>query len=299
MGVRINGEMMDFQTKLRNGDQIEILTSAEQSPSRRWLKYVKTPKAKQAIRQHFRRQERETSILMGKELLHEVLAAEPSKALLKSLQCDDIDALYQKLGRGELSLDVLLKQADDKSNPYIKLKGVKAAHMYAAQCCYPIPGDAVLGRVVANKGMELHYRDCEMLTSKNKYHWLELDWKPDGKSFYATGIEVRAENRRGMLAKVSGCISQTDANIDDLKLDQRAGEMTVLRILVGVHDRIHLATVLRAIKALDGVVHVKRRNQVGLGENYTHGFSDVLRGIFAKGHRSLFKRKNKSKGSMK
>ena len=295
MGVRINGEMMDFQTKLRNGDQIEILTNAEQSPSRSWLKYVKTPKAKQAIRQYFRRQEKETSLQIGQELLHEVLASEPSKTLLESLHCENLEALYLKLGRGELSLDVLLKQADDKSSPYIKFRGVKAAHMYAAQCCYPIPGDVVFGRVVANKGMELHYRDCAILKEKNKFKWLELDWKGEENTLYATGIEVRAENRRGMLAKVSGCISQVDANIDDLKLDQRAGEMTVLRILVAVNDRIHLAHVLKAIKGIDGVVNVKRRNQTGLGENYTHGFSDVLRGILSKSRRSLFKRKKHAK----
>ncbi|MDQ6968829.1 MAG: bifunctional (p)ppGpp synthetase/guanosine-3',5'-bis(diphosphate) 3'-pyrophosphohydrolase [Mariprofundaceae bacterium] len=296
IGVRINGEMRDFQAKLHNGDQIEILTSPDQEPSSQWLKYVKTPKARQAIRQYYRRQERETSIHIGMDVLNEVLIGDPPRELLQALQCDDLESLQEKLGRGDLSLDMLLKQLDDVDVSHVKLKRMRASYMYGGNCCYPIPGDSVLGRVVTDKGMELHYRDCKELSSLARYRWLEVDWQADDDLLYPTGIEVRAENRRGMLAKVSACIAKADANIDDLKLDQRAGEITVLRILVSVHDRKHLATVLKVLKALDGVVTVKRQNQVGLGENYTHGIADVLRGMVAKGRRSLFKSKSKIKG---
>ncbi len=292
IGVRINGEMRDFQTKLHNGDQIEILTSPDQEPSSQWLKYVKTPKARQAIRQYYRRQERETSIHIGMEVLNEVLTGEPPVELLQALQCDNLESLQEKLGRGDISLDMLLKQLDDDVSQ-VKLKCMRANYMYGANCCYPIPGDSVLGRVVADKGMELHYRDCKELSSLSRYRWLEVDWQESGKRLYPTGIEVRAENRRGMLARVSGCISQAEANIDDLKLDQRAGEMTVLRILVAVHDRKHLAEVLKALKSLDGVVTVKRQNQVGLGRNYARGLGDMLRGMVVRGRRSLFKSKSK------
>jgi len=293
IGVRINGEMRDFQTKLHNGDQIEILTSPDQEPSSQWLKYVKTPKARQAIRQYYRRQERETSIRIGMDVLNEVLIGDPPAELLQALACDNLEILQEKLGRGEISLDMLLKQLDDDDVSHVKLKCMRASYMYGANCCYPIPGDSVLGRVVADKGMELHYRDCKELSSLSRYRWLEVDWQEPGKRLYPTGIEVRAENRRGMLARVSGCISQAEANIDDLKLDQRAGEMTVLRILVSVHDRKHLAEVLKALKSLDGVVTVKRQNQVGLGRNYARGLGDMLRGMVNRGRRSLFKPKSK------
>jgi len=296
IGVRINGEMRDFQTRLHNGDQIEILTSPDQEPSSQWLKYVKTPKARQAIRQYYRRQERETSIQIGMGVLNEVLTSEPPVELLQALQCDSVESLQEKLGKGEISLNTLLKQLDHDDVSHVKLKCMHANYMYGAKCCYPIPGDSVLGRMVKDKGMELHYRDCKELVSSARYRWLEVDWQADQDLLYPTGIEVRAENRRGMLAQVSACIAKAEANIDDLKLDQRAGEMTMLRILVSVRDRKHLATVLKMIKALDGVSTVKRQNQVGLGKNYTHGIGDMLRGIVAKGRRSLFKSKRKEKG---
>jgi len=276
---------------LHNGDQIEIITSPDQEPSSQWLKYVKTPKARQAIRQHYRRQERETSIRIGMDVLKEVLIGEPPAELLNALQCDNVESLQEKLGKGDISLDTLLKQLADEDVSHVKLKSMRASYMYGANCCYPIPGDSVLGRVVTDKGMELHYHDCKELSLLANYRWLEIDWQTDNHLLYPTGIEVRAENRRGMLAQVSAGIAKAEANIDDLKLDQRAGKMTVLRILVSVHDRKHLATVLKVLKALEGVATVKRQNQVGLGKNYTHGITDMLRGMMNRGRRSLFKSK--------
>ncbi|MDX8397231.1 MAG: bifunctional (p)ppGpp synthetase/guanosine-3',5'-bis(diphosphate) 3'-pyrophosphohydrolase [Mariprofundaceae bacterium] len=292
IGVRINGEMADLQTKLRNGDQIEVLTSPDQEPSRKWLKYIKTPKARQAIRQYYSRQDRETSILMGQKILNEVLSKPPTKTLLASLDCESLDELHRKLGNGDILLERLLEILSTKSDWQKKLQGVHISNMHGAKCCYPIPGDAVLGRIIKSKGMELHYRDCAELNRKER--WLEVNWKPEGHKLYPTGIEVITENRRGMLSGVSGCISKEEANIDDLKLDQRAGEMTNLRILLGVKDRQHLAKVLRALKALDGVVKVTRHNKQGLSKQDKTGFADMLWGMVAKGRRTLLKSKDKT-----
>jgi len=289
IGVRINGEMKDFQTKLHNGDQIEILTSADQEPSWQWLKYVITPKARQSIRQYYRRQEQETSIQIGIGILNEVLSSDPPEEILQALQCDSLESLQEKIGKGDISLDMLLKQLADDQMAQVKMKCKRDTYMYAAHCCSPIPGDPVLGRMVAGKGIELHYRGCQALSSLHKHRWLEVEWQADSDLFYFTGIEVRAENRRGMLSILSGCLAEAGSNIDDVKLDQRPGEMTILRMLVSVHDRKHLAVVLKALKALDGVIQVKRQNQVGLGENHTQGIADRFRDMVEKGRRSLFK----------
>jgi len=293
MGVRINGEMMDFRTKLRNGDQIEILTNSEQKPTREWLKYVKTPKARQAIRQHYRRQDREMSMLLGKNILKQVMPGNLSEQLLAELDCDSLETLQERLGRGDMTVDVLLEKLHAQSTHKLRFSNVKSVYMFGATCCRPIPGDAVFGHIVKGKGVELHYRDCSQLSGMGKSKdWLEVDWQASDKQMHPTGIEVRAENVRGMLSKISGCISQTHANIDDLKLDQRAGEMTMLQILVGVKDRRHLADVLRALKSLDGVIKVKRRNQTPLGDHYKQGFGDVLRGIVDRGRLTFWKSKD-------
>jgi len=128
IGVRINGEMKDFRARLHNGDQIEIITSPDQEPSSQWLKYVKTPKARQAIRQYYRRQERETSIQVGMGVLNEVLTAEPPVELLQALQCDNIESLQEKIGKGDISLDMLLKQLDHDDVSHVKLKCMRASY---------------------------------------------------------------------------------------------------------------------------------------------------------------------------
>jgi len=288
IGVRINGELADFQARLRNGDQIEVLTSPEQTPSQQWLKHVKTPRARQAIRQFFRRQEHDASVAMGGKILREVLQRELPEHLLSHFGCDSEEVLKARIGRGEVPLDELLHAMDQDASRPLHLKGLKGMLLQAASCCHPIPGDAVLGTFVKGKGMEIHYRDCPNVRSQAREQWLEVSWKPDSGKLYPTGIEVVTRNQRGMLAAVSGSIADSSANIDDLKIEQRAGSMTSLNLLVEVEDRTHLAQVLRSIKSLDGVVKVQRRNRPEQGRPQAPGIGGVLRGMVSIGRRRLW-----------
>ncbi len=297
MGVRINGEMADFQTRIRNGDQIEVLTNPDQTPSRQWLQYVKTPKARQAIRQWFRRQERDSSIKMGGKILRDSFGrGDLPASSLELLQCNSMDELKERLGRGDIPLDALMKVIDqDASKPFF-LKGVSHSLMRAARCCHPIPGDPVFGHFESGKGMVIHHRNCQQIPNVGDEQWVEVKWRSEKGQLYPTGIEVKSHNRRGMLANVTTMISEAQANIDDLKIEQRAGSMTSLKILVEVEDRKHLATVLRSIKSVEGVVSVARRNQVGLGQvESSRGIGAAIKGMVSLGKRSLFKSSGDSK----
>jgi len=292
MGVRINGEIADFQARIRNGDQIEVLTSPDQTPSRQWLQYVKTPRARQAIRQWFRRQERDASVRIGEKILRGSFGrGDLSADMLARLQCPNMEELKEKLGRGDIPLDALLKVIDVDSSKPFKLKGVSHSLMRAANCCHPIPGDPVLGYFESGKGMIIHHRNCQFMPNAAGSQWIEVNWKGEGGHLYPTGIEVKSRNRRGLLANVSTVISDAQANIEDLKIEQRAGSMTSLRILVEVEDRKHLANVLRKVRSVEGVVTVGRRNQVGLG-NITHGrgISAAIKDMVSFGN--LFKSKS-------
>ncbi|MFQ5346109.1 MAG: RelA/SpoT family protein, partial [Mariprofundus sp.] len=265
VGVRINGEIADFSTRLRNGDQIEVMTSPDQSPSRKWIKFVKTSRAKQAIRQWFKRQERETGIRIGENILRESLGKKDvGKAVLEALQCTDLDELKIRMGRGEIAVHRLLEVVEHDSVLPLKLMGMKRTLMHPAECCHPIPGDPVLGRFSAGEGMILHHRKCPRISDQTSRDFLEVEWEARSGQLFKTGIEVRSRNRRGMLASVTQCIADASSSIEDVKLKQRGGAMTELLFLVEVEDRVHLAQVLRSIKAVDGVVRVGRRNQVGL-----------------------------------
>ncbi|MBL4774819.1 MAG: bifunctional (p)ppGpp synthetase/guanosine-3',5'-bis(diphosphate) 3'-pyrophosphohydrolase [Mariprofundus sp.] len=283
VGVRINGEVADFNARLRNGDQIEVMTSPDQTPSRQWLQYVKTPRAKQAIRHWFRRQERDSSIRIGAKILHESLGIKEVGAdVLAQCECHDVDELKMRLGRGDIDLNTLLAAMPQKRALSLALTGIKRADMHAAECCHPIPGDAVLGQLNSAEGMVLHHRKCNALDEDERRNWIEVNWQVQTGELFKTGIEVRSHNSRGMLANVTRCIADAGSCIEDLKLNQRGGAMTVLLFLVEVEDRVHLARVMRAIKALDGVVKVERRNQTGLtAKRETRALGETLRDFFS------------------
>jgi len=295
IGARINGIMGDLQTKLRNGDQIEILTSPDQEPSRNWLQYVKTSKARQAIRHYYRRQDSYMSHQAGKKILHEVLnGTSPSKRMMEALHCKDLEELEIKVGRGYISIDNILDSLEH--NLRLKLRGLHHIQ-YGADCCHPIPGDGVLGRMVKNRGMELHYRDCPtVLHGDDTQTWLEVDWHAKAEQLYPTAIEVYTEDLCGMLSRVTGSISKTKANINDVHLEQRAGQMTHIYILVSVRDRIHLAQILRAIRLIDGVIKVNRKNHRELTPHRSNRFGDTVVGMLAKGRRTLWASTKKIRG---
>jgi len=290
VGVRINGDVADFSTRLHNGDQIEIMTSPDQSPSRQWVQYAKTPRARQAIRQWFRRQERDGSIRMGEKILHEVIGKKDAgKVIIEKLGCADQQELKSRIGRGEIAIHKLLEVVDHNHFLPLKLKGMQRAMMRAADCCHPVPGDPVLGRFVAGAGMILHHRKCNALSEEDCKDSLEVEWQAKPGELFSTGIEVHSRNKRGMLANVTRNIAEANSGIEDLRLTQRGGEMTELLFLVEVEDRKHLAQVMRAIKSVDGVSSVARRNRVGLSGKPAAGekaagrpFSATLRDLFSR-----------------
>jgi GTP pyrophosphokinase len=283
IGVRINGEVADFFTRLHNGDQIEILTSPEQTPGRQWLQYVRTPRARQSIRLWFRRQERSASIGIGQQILIEAIGKpDVGQTVVKDLEFDSLDELKLALGRGEIPIPVLLDTVDkDRSLP-LKLTGIGRTLMHAAECCHPIPGDPVLGQFSSGEGMILHHRKCSQIKGRNRKNLLDVEWKEQPGQLFSTGIEVRSQNIRGMLARVTKSIAEASSSIEDLKLKQQGGAMTELLFLVEVEDRKHLAAVMRSIKAVEGVAHVCRRDQVGLsGKPTPRAITEALRDFFS------------------
>ncbi len=288
IGVRINGEMADFSTRLRNGDQIEILTSPDQTPSRQWLQYVRTPRARQAIRQWFRRQERETSIRLGDQVLRDALGRrEPPQSLIRRFGCENADQLRERIGRGEIPVHDLLEAIDRDQTRPLRIRGLARTLMTAADCCHPIPGDPVLGQFISGQGMLLHHRKCPVVAESRDGDWLEVNWEPQPGQMFRTGIEVLAKNERGMLARITTAIAESGSSIEDLRLRQRGGAMSELLFLVEVEDRVHLARVLRAIRSVEGVARVGRRNREGLGlRRAGRSIADALRELFGRGRRS-------------
>jgi len=285
VGVRINSQQADFQTRLHNGDQVEVLTDAEQTPSRRWLQYVRTPRARQSIRQWFRRAEKGASVRVGREIMDEIFGkkAKLDSNALTSLKCKDIEDLQARLGRGEIPVDKLLDAVGHGHVKGLNLQGTEHGLIHAAECCRPLPGDPVLGYFQHGQGMVVHHQDCRHAEGGRQETWVDVKWTPDAGKLYPTLLEIKAGNRRGMLSAISGTIAECGGEIEDLRIHQLAGAMTTLSILVEVSDRVHLANVMRAIRRVDGVAGVKRTMETRTVHKSKAGLGRTIRAMMRKG----------------
>ncbi|MDX8381649.1 MAG: bifunctional (p)ppGpp synthetase/guanosine-3',5'-bis(diphosphate) 3'-pyrophosphohydrolase [Ghiorsea sp.] len=299
VGIRINGTPAEFNQKLLNGDEIDVLIDSNKTPSRAWLQWVKTSKAKQGIRQWFRVQEKESAVHLGEHFLHSALGDMPIRHdVLQFADCNDDLELKEKLGRGELGINALLSYMYKDDESVIHHKRFTESNMQQAECCYPIPGDNVVGSFVAGKGFIVHYHNCPVVMGKEASEWVDVDWKPVEAHFYKVGIEVFCNDERGSLGLVTSCLSEENANIDDLKIKQLLGTLTLIYILIEVQDRVHLAGVLKAVKSLGHVARVRRHYPEGLGSHVVKNrFDSMLQTVASLGQslRKPFQRKIKIK----
>ncbi len=299
LGVRINGEPAEFKQELLNGDEIEVLTSPEQTPSRKWLQWVKTAKAKQSIRQWFRAQEKESAVRLGEHLLNSVLGNQTVRHdMLKFTDCKDDIELKEKLGRGDVDVATLVNYLHKDDESVVRNKVFSESNMYPASCCHPIPGDNVVGAFIKGEGFMVHDHHCPHVMQQDANQWVEVHWQAVPAQFYKTSIEVFCSNERGSLGLVTSCLSQEGANIEDLKIEQLPGTLTLLHILIDVEDRVHLARVFKALKALVHVSRVRRYYPKGLGSHAVkYRLGSVLKSVAMLGQTLTkpFKKKQKKR----
>jgi len=257
IAARVNGEDAALDQVLHNGDQVEIITSPDQTPSRHWLTFVRTSRARQAIRQWFRRHERASAIRLGRRILKDVFALETLAAdVLQRLRCESEEEALARLGRGEIDWQQLAKALGKSKAEKVALD--EGAWMHPASCCRPLPGDAVIGRLRPGIGIELHRHGCPQARRGRQENWIEVRWQPSSQQRFFVGVEMLVRNERGLLARVSTAIAQAGASIEDLQLRQRPGRLAELFFLLEVDSRKQLADVLRALRRTEGVVRVAR-----------------------------------------
>ncbi|RME81730.1 MAG: bifunctional (p)ppGpp synthetase/guanosine-3',5'-bis(diphosphate) 3'-pyrophosphohydrolase [Zetaproteobacteria bacterium] len=255
VAVRINGEEAPLDQVLRNGDQVEVITDPDQTPSRQWLRFVHTARARQAIRQWFRRQEREAAMRLGRALLEQAFgSAQLPQEVLAELGAKDLEEAWMRIGCGEIPWTALAKALGEEGTPVVAGQD-EAMLLYPAPCCRPIPGDPVIGRLVPGR-VEVHHRRCPEAVAGED--WVEVRWQPHPGRNYPAGLWVLAHNVRGMLARLSQTIADAGLSIEDLQIRQRPGQLTELWFVVLVASRDELARLIRRLRRLEGVVRVGR-----------------------------------------
>lgn len=289
VGAKVNGKIVPLKHVLHNGDKIEVITQSGHTPSRDWLKFVKTSKARTRIKAWLKAEERRRSILLGRELLEKDLRKHelnPSKIfksddLLKvanDMSHNTLDDLLAAVGYGKVSAHLVAnKLAPDKphiepvpkrppqkhakpSGSAMKISGMDNMLIHLSKCCNPVPGDKVLGFITRGRGVSIHTVDCpnagELTFDKERL--IEVTWGDFQLGAHAVKISVKTQDKAGLLASVSSSISATEANITHAEAITGEDKQATLNFTIDIKDIDHLNKVIKNISAINGVLDVKR-----------------------------------------
>jgi guanosine-3',5'-bis(diphosphate) 3'-pyrophosphohydrolase len=278
VAAKIDRRLVPLKTPLGNGQTVEIITARAARPNPNWVNFVATAKARNAIRAYLKNLRRDEARELGRRLLSQALRPysislrrlpkSRINALLGELGLEDMGALYEQLGLGERLAPVVAgmlapHDGDDtelarKRKP-LEIAGTEGLVVNYARCCYPIPGDEIIGFMSSGRGIVIHRTTCGNLAEYRKQpsKWIPVNWKNDVEGEFLSEIQVRTLDRVGLLAELAGKISATHTNIDHVRVDTE-GDASALLFRLKVKDRKQLAHVLRSIRATPGVVRVMR-----------------------------------------
>jgi len=289
VGAKVNGRIVPLKHELRNGDKIEVTTQTGHTPSRDWLKFVKTSKARTRIKAWLKIEERRRSILLGKELLekeirkHELSPTKVFKSddlarIAAELSHTTLEDLLAAIGYGKLSAHMVAnklapdrlhtetapKRAPQKSaktaTAGVKINGMDNMLIHLSKCCNPVPGDKVIGFITRGRGVSIHTADCsnvgELMFDKDRL--IDVSWGDLQATAHAVKITVRTEDRPGLLASVSSSISAAEANITHAEAITGNDGQATLNFTIDIKDVEHLNRIIKGIESIKGVLEVRR-----------------------------------------
>ncbi len=279
VAAKIDRRAVPLKTQLQNGETVEIVTQRGAHPNPSWVNFVTTAKARNAIRGYLKGLKRDEAQELGRRLINQELLSyslslkKVPKArleqLLKEIGIADEDALLEQVGLGERLAPVvagLLAQARDELDSTaaaqrkpLEIAGTEGSVVSYAHCCYPIPGDEIVGFMSSGRGIVIHRDRCRNLAEYRKQpaKWIPVNWTRGIKAEFESEILVRTLDRVGLLAEVAGRISAAHTNIEHVRVD-RDGDASALAFRLKVRDRRQLAQVVRSIRTIPGVVRVSR-----------------------------------------
>ncbi|MDR8017389.1 bifunctional GTP diphosphokinase/guanosine-3',5'-bis pyrophosphate 3'-pyrophosphohydrolase [Ectopseudomonas guguanensis] len=278
IACRINRRLAPLSQALESGSTVEIVTAPGARPNPAWLNFVVTGKARTHIRHALKQQRRSESISLGERLLNKVLASfdthlekiapERVQAVLGEYRQEVIEDLLEDIGLGNRMAYVvarrLLAESGDETLPSsegpLAIRGTEGLVLSYAKCCTPIPGDPIVGYLSAGKGMVVHMESCRNIVDirHNPEKCIQLNWAKDVTGEFNVELRVELEHQRGLIALLASSVNAADGNIEKISMDERDGRISVVQLVVSVHDRVHLARVIKKLRALKGVMRITR-----------------------------------------
>ncbi len=278
VSAKIDRKLVPLRTPLQNGQTVEIITSKSAKPNPNWLTFVRSAKARTAIRNHMKNLRSAESIDLGKRLLDKALKDLGSSlrkagkvrmsAALEELSLEDSSQLFEQLGLGErlapviarvlVGEDAVTEQRLDSAN--LVISGTEGMVISYAKCCCPIPGDTVMGYLTAGRGVVIHRTTCGNLSNfrKQPEKWISIGWEDKIEREFTSQIQIETRSRTGVLAEVAATIADCGSNIEQVEIMGRHDDCSLLSFVLSVKDRTHLATIMRNVRKMPNVIGVSR-----------------------------------------
>ncbi|MBK3882314.1 bifunctional GTP diphosphokinase/guanosine-3',5'-bis pyrophosphate 3'-pyrophosphohydrolase [Pseudomonas stutzeri] len=277
IACRVNRRLAPLSQPLESGSTVEIVTAPGARPNPAWLNFVVTGKARTHIRHALKLQRRSESINLGERLLSKALSGfetslekispERIQQVLAEYHMEYVEDLLEDIGLGNRMAYVIARRLilrDDEQAPALEgplaIRGTEGLVLNYAKCCTPIPGDPIVGHLSAGKGMVVHLETCRNIADvrHNPDKCIQLSWSKDVTGEFNVELRVELEHQRGLIALLAGSVNAADGNIEKIGMDERDGRISVVQLVVSVHDRVHLARVIKKLRAIKGVTRITR-----------------------------------------
>jgi len=277
IACRVNRRLAPLSQPLESGSTVEIVTAPGARPNPAWLNFVVTGKARTHIRHALKLQRRSESINLGERLLSKALSGfetsldkispERIQQVLAEYHMEYVEDLLEDIGLGNRMAYVIARRLiarDDEQAPALEgplaIRGTEGLVLNYAKCCTPIPGDPIVGHLSAGKGMVVHLETCRNIADvrHNPDKCIQLSWSKDVTGEFNVELRVELEHQRGLIALLAGSVNAADGNIEKIGMDERDGRISVVQLVVSVHDRVHLARVIKKLRTIKGVTRITR-----------------------------------------
>src|SRR5690242_14757003 len=296
VGSKVNGKMVPLRTRLRNGDIVQIVTAPGHHPSRDWLNFVVTSRARNKIKHYIHAEEKERSLELGRKLfekearryglnLKSLTEGAAFATMLTEYGYSKPEELFVAIGYGKLAPRMLLtklvpqeqlKEAPESgiasvvrrvlgpAEEKIKVRGFDDLMVFRARCCNPIRGEKIVGYVTRGKGVSVHSASCPNVVNLlyDPERRIEVEWdKGTDASPYTVRLSLQVEDRKGILADVTSKIAGINTNIRNVEASTDDDQMGRIDMTVEISDVKHLQKVIKSLRSVDGVVDVERASR--------------------------------------
>lgn len=291
-GAKVNGKMVPIDYKLQNGDIVEIITDKNKGPSLDWLGIVKSPKAKNKIKQYFKSKDREKNIDLGKEMItydinkarlnpKDVLKKEWLEDMASKYAAKSVDDLFSLVGFGDLTSKQIsgklitwyremqkeklveykeaIKPKKKSDKNAISIEGVDGLKLKIAGCCNPVPGDDIVGFVTRGRGITVHRSDCHNITEANETERiLRASWENEEDNYYNASILIKGLARTGFIADVTTKVANSGVKINGIDARVNDEQVTELNATLEIKNKQELNKILDSLKNIEGIIDVRR-----------------------------------------